>query len=84
MKLDDHIFFLHPNNLKQLIASDLVDLCLEVVYYFWWELVTEDFEQVDFLVSWDAFVRSNFDAFLHLKIEQPFFLRSSDTILNSK
>lgn len=53
---------------RRLVLADLVDLSLEVVDYFRRELVSQDFEEVDFLVAGYAFVGADFDAFLNLEI----------------
>lgn len=48
------------------MAPNLVDLLLQVVHDFCGELVAQNFEKIDLLVAGNAFVSSDFDAFLHL------------------
>lgn len=46
--------------------ADLVDLGLEVIDDLWRDVVSEDLEEVDPLVTRDALVGGEFDPFLHL------------------
>lgn len=63
-----------------LLASNFVNLSLQVVDHLWWDLVAQNFEQVDTLVSGNLLIGCQFDAFLNLEIENsyhenPFSLR---------